>query len=106
MFTAWRRIQKIIQVSTATAENIAMPSKICSERPSSSPTVKKRSAPVMTDARTAAAVPAQTTRICSRLSVFARKARTMPTMSEASSPSRVVRRAAPMRGSSPLDGSL
>src|ERR671918_524495 len=44
MFTACFRIQKIIQVSTATAESMATPSKICSARPSSSPTVKKSAA--------------------------------------------------------------
>jgi hypothetical protein len=62
MFTACLRIQKIIHVSTATAESIAMPSKICSARPSSSPTVKKRAAPVTSDARIAAAVPSQIVR--------------------------------------------
>jgi hypothetical protein len=59
MFFACFRIQKIIQVRTVTAESMAMPSKICSERPSSSPTVKKSAAPVTIESATAAAVPSQ-----------------------------------------------
>src|ERR671918_1148656 len=55
MFTACLRIQKIIHVSTATAENMATPSKISSARPSSSPTVKKSAAPHATETTTAAA---------------------------------------------------
>ena len=62
MFAACFRIQKIIQVRTATADNIATPSKICSARPSSAPTVKKRAAPVRIESATAAAVPSQMTR--------------------------------------------
>jgi hypothetical protein len=59
MLAACFLIQKIIQVRTETAQSIATPSKICSERPSSSPMVKKSAAPAATETATAAAVPSQ-----------------------------------------------
>jgi len=90
------RIQKIIQTSTTAAASSAEPSNSFSALPSSSPSAKKSAAPVTTDVAIAKNVPIQTVRAERRLPVFERYARTIPTMRDASRPSRVVTSAAPM----------
>ena len=72
MFRELRRIQKIIQVSTATARNAMVPSIACSERPSRSPMRASNTNPLPMLAMAAAPTPIHIARRCRRLSVLTR----------------------------------
>src|SRR5437763_3724115 len=92
---AWRRIQKIIQVSNEAAKSIADPSKIFSALPWSWAPITKSKAAVMVLSASAIPPPIHTGRNASRRPVRFRNARTIPTIREASKPSRNIRIPAP-----------